>query len=240
MTRIITHAHVCAPQITRPLTLAVVSDLHNGAYGDSLPDMRRADAILIVGDLLDRHHPGYENAAAFLRDAPACAPTFYAIGNHEWKSADRPAFWPLVEKSAVTVLDNRFVSFGGIVLGGLSSAAKKEIDLRVVDDMAAQEGFRLLMCHHPEWYRRRIRGKGIDLTVSGHAHGGQVQLFGHGLYAPGQGPLPRLTDGFYDDGHLLVSRGMTNACTYPRWFNPCEMIMLHLAHGEEYTYEIRA
>lgn len=238
--RVVTRVTVRSPKIPAPLTLAVTSDLHNGPYADLLPMMAQADGILIVGDLIDRHHPGLEYASAFLQDAPACAPTFYAIGNHEWKSAEREAFWPLVEASRVTVLDNRFVPFGGILLGGLSSAAKERIDTSVVDLMAQQEGFRLLMCHHPEWYRRRIRGRGIDLTVSGHAHGGQVQILGQGLYAPGQGLLPRLTHGFHDGGRLLISRGMTNACQYPRWGNPCEMIMLTLEPGEEYCYEIRA
>lgn len=238
--RITTHATVRSPKIRQPLTLAVMSDLHNGPYADALEEACDVDAILLVGDLLDRHHPGLTYAKTFLEDAPKVAPTFYAVGNHEWKSVDRPAFWPMVEKSDVTVLDNRWIEFGGICLGGFSSAEKKAVDSRIVDDLARQEGFRLLMCHHPEWYGRYIRGKGIDLTLSGHAHGGQVQLFGHGLYAPGQGPLPRWTHGFYYDGHLLVSRGMTNACTYPRWFNPCEMIILHLMPGEEYSYEIRA
>lgn len=238
--RVVTHAVIRSPKITSPLTLAVVSDLHNGPYDDLLPVMDAADAILIVGDLIDRHHPGLQYASAFLQDAPTCAPTFYAIGNHEWKSAERGVFWPMVEKSNVTVLDNRWVSFGGIVLGGFSSAAKENIDASVVDDMARQAGFRLLMCHHPEWYRRYICGKGIDLTLSGHAHGGQVQIFGQGLYAPGQGIFPRLTHGFHDSGRLLISRGMTNACQYPRWGNPCEMVLLHLMQGKEYSYEIRA
>ena len=63
---------------------------------------------------------------------------------------------------------------------------------------------------------------------AGHAHGGQVQCFGRGLYAPGQGFFPRLTDGFYYDNRLLVSRGATNSASAPRLFNPCEIIMLKI------------
>ena len=92
------------------------------------------------------------------------------------------------------------------------------------------------MCHHPEWYEPYVQSFGLDLTVAGHAHGGQVNLFGHGLYAPGQGLFPRLTCGFYDNGHLLVNRGMTNACGLPRFGNPCEMLLLRLENGKETTY----
>lgn len=235
--RIISHRHVISPKLKQVRTLAVVTDLHNGAYEDVLDVLRTADAVLIVGDLLNRHRHGFANAAQFLLDAPACAPTYYAIGNHEWKSPDRPEFWPLVEKSAVTVLDNDLLRMDDIILGALSSQPKEAIDAGIVERMAQEDGFRLLLCHHPEWYHRFVQGHGIDLTLAGHAHGGQIQLFGQGLYAPGQGILPRYTHGYYDNGRLLVSRGMTNSCGMPRWGNPCELILLHLQPGKEVSYE---
>lgn len=238
MTRRVTRCTVRSPRLQEPLTLALVADLHNGPYEDVLPHLRRADAILILGDLMDRHRQGFALASAFLQDAPRCAPTFYAIGNHERKSADRPAFWPLVEQSGVVVLDNRWVNFRGLALGGLSSARHGAEQTSWLADMAAQPGFRLLMCHHPEYFASHVARFGLDLTVSGHAHGGQVQLLGRGLYAPGQGLLPRLTHGFYLGGHLLVSRGMTNSSGAPRWGNPCELMLLRLEPGKEYAYAL--
>lgn len=227
--RIVTRCTVRSDKISAPVTFAVAADLHNGSYDDVLPEMEKADAILIVGDLMNRHRKGYGNAAAFLRNAPRCAPTFYAIGNHEWKAEEREAFWPLVIESDVTVLDNTCTRLGEVALGGLSSRPEEEIDSSVVEALAAQPGFRLLMCHHPEWYPRLVQGRGIDLTVAGHAHGGQIQLWGQGIYSPNQGLFPRYTHGFYDGGRLLVSRGMTNSCGMPRWGNPCELIMLTIA-----------
>ena len=78
-------------------------------------------------------------------------------------------------------------------------------------------------------YRRCAADREIDLTLSGHAHGGQIRLFGQGLYAPGQGVFPRLTGGFYDGGRLLVSRGMTNTVRIPRIGNPCELVMIEIS-----------
>lgn len=238
MTHAVTRIAVRSPRVTRPLTLALVADLHNGPYADVLPELERADGILILGDLMDRHHRGYDQAAAFLQDAVCCAPTFYAIGNHERLSADRPAFWPLVEASGAVVLDNRWVDFCGVALGGLSSARHGAAQTAWLADMAAQPGFRLLMCHHPEYFAPHVARYGLDLTVSGHAHGGQVQLLGRGLYSPGQGIFPRLTHGFYFDNRLLVSRGMTNSSGAPRLGNPCEMILLRLEQGEEGAYAL--
>lgn len=217
-----------SPKLRDPLTFALVADLHNAPYADVLPALEKADAILIVGDLINRHRRGYGYAASFLQDAPRCAPTFYALGNHELLFREMDEFWPLVQKSDVQVLDNAWTMFHDVVLGALSAAPHDEADGTVVQEMALQNGYRLLMCHHPEYYPSMVAGHGIDLTVAGHAHGGQVNVWGHGLYSPGQGLLPRLTSGFYDDHHLLVSRGMTNTTFVPRWNNPCELVLLHL------------
>ena len=228
MKRQVNHHTVRSEKIARPLTLAIVADLHNGPYEDMLPHLQGVDAILILGDLINRHRRGYANAVQFLKDAPEIAPTYYAIGNHEWKSSQREEYWSHVEKSRVTVLDNTFTLFGGIVLGALSAAPKGEIRADFLSRMAQQPGYKLLMCHHPEWFEKHVKPHDIDLTLSGHAHGGQVRILGQGLYAPNQGILPRLTSGWYFDGRLLVSRGMTNSARAPRINDPCEMILLHL------------
>ena len=230
--RQITEYTVTSDKIVEPLTLALVTDLHNGDYHDVLPALSRADAILIVGDLINRHRRGYRQAASFLEDAPDIAPTFYSIGNHERMLRERDDYWPHVEASRVTVLDNRFVPFRGILLGGLSSAPRRQVRtdfLAAADDDPA---FKLLMCHHPEYYQRYVAPHQVDLTVAGHAHGGQVQVVGRGLYAPNQGLFPRWTHGFYFDGRLLVSRGMTNSARAPRINNPCELILLRLTRRD--------
>ena len=226
--RIITEVSVASGKITEPLTLALVSDLHNGDYQDVLPALEQADAILIVGDLVDRHRGGYEKSVRFLHDAPELAPTFYAIGNHERKFKLRAAYWPHVESSRVTVLDNRYVPFRGILLGGLSSARRGEVDVRFLSEADDDPAFKLLMCHHPEYFKRYVQAHDVDLTIAGHAHGGQVQIMGRGVYSPDQGLLPRWTHGFYFGGRLLVSRGMTNSAGLPRVNNPCELILLKL------------
>ncbi len=221
---------VRSARLTNELNLAICPDFHNGDFERLRPMLKGVDAILIVGDLVDRHDHrthGYENAVRFLREAPEIAPTFYSIGNHERRLKSYNDYWPHVQESRVTVLDDRFVEFGGIVLGGLTSR-REGADVSWLSDMARRDEFRLLMCHHPEYFKRYIQPFDIDLTVSGHAHGGQVRIGRQGLYAPGQGIFPRLTSGFYFGDRLLVSRGMTNATWAPRINCGCEFIILHL------------
>ena len=227
--RVITPVTLQTDRLTRPVTFAILADLHNGPFSDVLPALEAADAILVPGDLLNRHRLGWANALRFLREAPRIRPVFYSLGNHERRYPTRGLWRELVAQSDVTLLDDRTAAFGEVSLGGLSSVKRPaRPDQGVLAELAAMPGFRLLMCHHPEYYAPYVAGFDIDLTVAGHAHGGQVQLFGRGLYAPGQGLLPRWTHGLYFDGKLLVSRGMTNSARAPRWANPCELVLLRL------------
>ena len=237
----INHITVRSAKITRPLTFAICPDFHNGDVDRVLSVCRGVDAILVVGDLVDRHDRrtnGFDNAVRFLKVAPDIAPVFYSIGNHERKLRNLAEYWTHVENSRVTVLDDRFVQFGGIMLGGLSSirVGKEEhhLQLQLVEKkpfmraMSEQEGFKLLMCHHPEYFADAVLNRDIDLTIAGHAHGGQVRIGKQGIYSPGQWLLPKLTSGFYYYDRLLVSRGVTNATWAPRIHCGCEVIILHL------------
>ena len=216
-------------KVTQPLRLAVASDLHSAPFDDVLEDFAACDAVLVPGDLVDRHRRDNRHALRFLETVPGVVPVFYSIGNHEQKYKHREEYLRQVKQSKVTLLDNDRVHFRGLCIGGLSSAREKP-DTAFLDSFEKEEGFRLLMCHHPEDYRDYVSGREIDLTLCGHAHGGQIQFFGRGLYAPGQGLFPKMTHGLYDDGKMLLSRGMTNGAKprVPRINNPCELIILHI------------
>ncbi len=220
-----------SPKITEKLRLAVAADLHNAAWDDVEEDFRSCDAILVPGDLVNRHVRSYATAARFLQEAPDYCPVFYSIGNHERKCAYRDTWRKLTETSRVTLLDDELTSFRGITIGGLSSRKHGEVNTAFLDRMERTEGFRLLMCHHPEVYQEHVAGRNIDFTVCGHAHGGQVQIFGRGLYAQGQGLFPKLTHGIHDGGKMMISRGMTNSAGVPRINNPLELIILTLEPG---------
>ena len=234
MKRITTEYTFRTGKIDKPLRLAVASDLHSDTFDNVLEEFGRCDAVLIPGDLVDRHRRNNDNAARFLEIVPEIAPVFYSIGNHERKFRHREDWLRKVAESRVTLLDNESIRFHGVRIGGLSST-KGEPDLAFLNRFEREDGYRLLMCHHPEKYRDYVAGRDIDLTLCGHAHGGQIQLFGRGLYAPGQGLFPKLTHGLHDGGKMLISRGMTNGAKprVPRINNPCELIILNLERTDE-------
>ena len=216
--------------IREALSFAIAADLHSAPFDDVLADFEACDAVLIPGDLVDRHRQNNENAERFLDVVPKIRPVFYAIGNHERKFRFSDEFRGRIRESGAVLLDNDSCEFSGIRVGGLSSVKSKVPDTDFLDRFEREDGFRLLMCHHPEMYRDYVRGRNIDFTICGHAHGGQIRIAGQGLYSPGQGIFPRLTGGLHDGGRMMISRGMTNSVKprIPRLNNPCELIILKL------------
>ena len=109
-------------------------------------------------------------------------------------------------------------------------------DSEWLEDFVRQEGYKILLCHHPEYYPRYLKGHDIPLILSGHAHGGQIRIFGQGLFAPDQGIFPRLTSGVKDD-RLVISRGLANRQWVPRLFNPTEIVYVSGGHPEPQAKE---
>lgn len=103
-----------------------------------------------------------------------------------------------------------------------------------LSDFEKEQSYKVLLCHHPEYWSLRepqLCHHPIDLVLSGHAHGGQVRLFGRGVYAPGQGWMPKYTSGVFEGEHgkMLVSRGLANtAGPVPRVFNPTEVVYVEV------------
>ncbi len=240
-----THYSIPAPYGI-DLRIAVASDLH-GKYPPSLMQALRTeqpDLILIPGDLMEDSQLADENAAgyAFLRDCVALAPTYYSLGNHEIgcyhshhlsrEHHPKPLSKAIKQRIANTgavLLDNTCVDHGALCICGLTSGLRgKESrpDAKALKHFSNAGGYRILLCHHPEYFVPYIQGTDIELTVSGHAHGGQWRIFGRGIYAPGQGILPKYTAGVID-GRCVISRGIGNHTFIPRIFNAPELVMIH-------------
>ncbi len=213
--------------LRHPVRAAVVCDVHDGPYAHILPLLEGVDMILIPGDLTNRHDRNPPRLAGpFLRACVSMAPTWYSIGNHERRMPDARSWREIMDESGAHILDNRIEQIrGDLWIGGLSSQSPP-IDGSVVSELSAKDGYRLLLCHHPEYFQPLISAHAVDLTLAGHAHGGQWRPFGIPLFAPGQGIFPRLTSGLYFDDRLLVSRGTGSHGSIPRLWNPCELILL--------------
>jgi hypothetical protein len=216
--------------------------------------LRQPELICAAGDFvlgnLPKSGPKLREAGVlpFFSACAALAPCFVSLGNHEWMLT--PEDEALLRATGAVLLDDEYTALDGAVIGGLTSArvseyrrlrragnSVREADeksrdtrntpprLKWLEDFCVEPGYHILLCHHPEYYPRWLWYRDLPLILSGHAHGGQVRLFGRGLYAPGQGLFPKLTAGV-TEGRLVVSRGLSNHEPFPRLFNPPELVYI--------------
>lgn len=238
--------------LPRGLRMALVTDLHSQEYSRVTDGLRSIapDYILLAGDILEALDGSLdginEKAFGFLFKAALIAPTFYSTGNHEdggvhserrnWKKRHFEGMTrsyseenlQRIKQSGVELLIDRYVVRDGIAFGGLASGLileEHKPNLDFLDEFARLSEPKVLLCHHPEYYEPYIKKLPIDLTVSGHAHGGQWRFFGRGVYAPGQGLFPKYTSGIHD-GRFVISKGLKRSLLPPRIFNPTEIVVI--------------
>lgn len=233
----------------KPLSIALVTDLHSCEH-ETLVDRLRdetPDMILLVGDIIEAKQLTDEQSStyAFLRSCVAIAPTYYSFGNHEVIGANKKAktceknilaeIRDRITETGVTLLHNESVLTDGIRICGLTSGLTKKENRpneEALAEFANSSEFRILLCHHPEYYEPYIRQTNIDLIVCGHAHGGQWRFFGHGIFAPGQGILPKYTAGVIDN-RCIISRGAGDHTFIPRILNPRELVIIRCGSKTE-------
>ena len=232
------------PAAFEGFVIAQISDLHNAQMGEGnreLLDMlakAKPDIIVITGDLIDARRTDISVALAFLQNAVQIAPCYMITGNHECAidRVDYYSFEAQVRELGVFVLHDEAVE---LERGG------EQITLLGVDDpnfigmlyspaglreLADTDGFCMMLSHRPEHFDRYAQAP-IDLTFSGHAHGGQFRLpLIGGLYAPGQGVFPEYDSGIYtyQNAYMVVSRGIGNSSFPLRLCNRPELVVVTL------------
>ena len=228
--------------VNRPIRAAFVADTHDKPYEKIVKEIRanNVDVIFMTGDIIYSHDDYVERSFDMLSEFVSIAPTYMSLGNHEGGAVS------LVRNKCneigVKLLEDAYEEFEGIFIGGLTSGyianseglkenhwrKTPEPNMHWLKEFASLAGYKVLLNHHPEYYPEYIKNLDIDLILSGHAHGGQLRFFGRGLFAPGQGLLPKYTSGIHD-GRMIVSRGLANnAPPIPRLFNSKELIFIYL------------
>lgn len=227
-----------------------ISDLHNAKFGKNnqkLVDRIREcepDMIVLTGDLVDSNHTNVDRAVQFVDEIVKICPVYYVTGNHE--------YW--LEKSEYDELMDGLIGAGVVILDDqVVEISRGDAKFRLVglDDKSLADGtlgtllnnaqnvahedsekneFTVVLAHEPQ-YLARYAGTGVDLVLSGHAHGGQFRLpFVGGIVAPDQGFLPEYTAGeYYMNGtEMIVSRGLGNSVIPVRLFNYPEIVCVEL------------
>ncbi|MGO1469797.1 MAG: metallophosphoesterase [Tissierella sp.] len=231
-------------------TIVQVSDLHNKRFGKGqkrlLNKIRKEnpDIIVVTGDFIDRRKYNLDISMEFIEGAIEIAPIYYVSGNHEaWSSKYDNIKKNLID-AGVKVLDDEKIDIvrekGKIEIIGLKDPdflTSNYIDgtdisnlERKLKNLSDDSNFQILLCHRPELFPIYAR-ENVDLSFTGHAHGGQFRIpFLGGLVAPDQGLFPKYTSGAHriENSTMIVNRGLGNSIVPIRVFNRPEIVKLVL------------
>lgn len=248
---------LASDQLTAPVRIVQLSDLHNSEFGGgnarllAAVEAEEPDLILVTGDLVNLNDSANAVALALLEDLTAIAPVYVSLGNHE--TAYQENFGidiaALYAETGATVLEYGYeditVSGQALRIGGIYGYCLPEIYLSTGEARVAEceflkefqdtDRYTVLLCHMPVCWI--INGSldywDADCVFAGHAHGGQIRLFGCiGLYAPDQGFFPGRLWGLYHstDGEktMVLSRGLGTMDVAPRLGNVPEIVTVDL------------
>ena len=232
-----------------------ISDLHNAKFGkdnQKLVDRIREcepDMIVLTGDLVDSNHTNVDRAVQFVDEIVKICPVYYVTGNHEYwlEASEYDELISGLADAGVVILDDQVVevsrgdakfrlvglddrSLSDGTLGTLLNDQAGQKEETADNENSEKKEFTVVLAHEPQ-YLAKYAGIGVDLVLSGHAHGGQFRLpFVGGIVAPDQGFFPEYTAGeYYMNGtEMIVSRGLGNSVIPVRLFNYPEIVCVEL------------
>lgn len=236
----VTKYDIYSKKVNQDLTIVHISDLHNTSFGKNnyrlINKIKKShpDIITITGDLIDANHTDVDVAIKLIENIISIAPIYYVTGNHEaWAIDEYQELKTRMEDLGVIVLDNKSVNVmiddTEITINGIDDANMINVRNELDKLHYASDNFVLLLSHRPELFEEYIN-RGIDLVLSGHAHGGQfrIPIIG-GLVAPNQGLFPEYTAGLFespDATKMIISRGLGNSIIPIRINNNPELVVI--------------
>ncbi len=240
-------------QTTYPFTIAVLTDLHAGPYKKTNFFERlvaetialNPDLVVIVGDhvyncVTDLDEVTYLSP---LKKLALRFPVYAVHGNHEYGMGEYAQEYADVSEHVKKIMQ----SYGIIYLQNETTTItinRQEITLFGGDELWAhkleytslterdESSLTIALVHNPA-YLHYPHPKGIDLTISGHTHGGQLRLPFIGPIAQVDHLIPRhLYQGLHEPEHtgefLFVSRGLGESEPRARLFCPPEIALLEI------------
>ena len=230
--------------------IAQISDLHNAQMGDAneklLAMIKEADPdiIAITGDMIDSRRVDIQVALDFAKEAIKIAPCYYVNGNHELRVLEYEELKEGLEDLGVIILENAKATITkedeSLTIIGLSDPSLESgyiyteegevLNLYLNKLSKRDDNYKILLSHRPEYFELYFEA-GMDLVLSGHAHGGQIRLpFVGGVIAPHQGFFPEYDGGLYikEETNMIVSRGIGNSLFPLRFNNRPEVVLIEL------------
>lgn len=242
-----TFAHPSVLKTIENLKIVQFSDTHIG-FQFGLKELEKVvhsinsmnpDIICFTGDLLDNpnEYKVTPKLVETLSKLKASLGKYSIYGNHDHGGYGTDIYMDIMTNSGFKMLMNQShtIRKNGceIIISGIDDAMLGKPDLTAIQKKTQKNQFHLLLSHAPD-YANQASSYQIDIQLSGHSHGGQVQFpFFGALITP---PFAeKYVEGYYEVNEklpLYVNRGL-GTTRYPfRLFSRPEITIFELKHGD--------
>ena len=248
-----THPRVPIPRLPKAFhgfRIAQLTDIHIGPFMTadqirryvSIANEARADLIVLTGDFVTWDAATQQDAVDALRGLRAPFGVYGCLGNHDaWAGVEDSITalfsgigYRILRQQAVELpLNGERLNLIGIDFhrpqrGGIFGAES----LAEVKPLLSPDTTNILLSHNPNNFDRAAE-LGIDLTLSGHTHGGQAALeFISPNLAPSRLITPYVAGHFSkSSGQLYVNRGIGTIGVPIRLGAPPEISIFELVRG---------
>ncbi len=219
------------PKAFEGFRIVQLSDLHISAFMSAeqirkyvaITNQLKGDLVALTGDYLTWDGTAQGAVVEALSGLKAPFGVFGCLGNHEWLTETEDSITRLFAARGTRILrgDRAAVNSGGSALNLLgvdyqSRAGRVEAPghpvkeyLPGVERLLLPDTVNILLSHNPNTFERAAE-LGIDLSLSGHTHGGQLSLeFIHPGLSPSRLITPYVRGWFQKrDAQLYVNRGI--------------------------------
>ncbi len=189
----------------------------------------RPDMFILTGDYVSHEREYIAPVAAVLGKLKAKYGIYACLGNHDhWTDADLVTH--LFRGEGIKMLVNEGLRFeargGSFWLAGVDDYMVGKTDVPAALRGSFPDEMKLLLAHNPIIFREAARSD-VDLTLSGHTHGGQIKLRDEEKRIL---PRRKLTGGLHKrrNSQIYITRGIGTVVVPMRYRCPPEISLLEL------------
>jgi uncharacterized protein len=227
--------------------IAQLSDIHISPFMTAnqirkcaaITNQLKADLVVLSGDFLTWDAAAQGEVVRALAGLRAPFGVFGCLGNHEIYTKTQDSITSLfaaagirilrLERASIQSQSDRLNLIGVDFQGRHGPPLPPEAYLRGVQELLLPDALNILLSHNPNSFDRAAQ-LGIDLTLAGHTHGGQLALeFVHRGLNLSQSDYP-YNRGWYEKGgaQIYVNRGIGTIGFPIRFDCPPEITLLEL------------
>jgi len=193
----------------------------------------KPDMFLLTGDYVSHKDEYIAPVAEVLGDLKSEFGTYACLGNHDhWTNADLVTH--LFRGEGINMLVNEGLRMeargASFWLAGVDDYMVGKTDVPAAMKGSFPDELKILLAHNPVIFRQSVRA-GIDLTLSGHTHGGQIKIRDEEKRIL---PRRKLTAGLHrrKESQIYITRGIGTVVLPVRYQCPPEISMLEVRTSE--------